>query len=201
MKDEISRMVRRLLSTFLRGRVNTTDDSGTVQLVQIKLNDLETVDAIPRLMQFGFTSHLPRGSDTLALFIGGDRSNSAVLASNHAASRPTGLAEGETAVFNQVGIKIYLSAGGLVIEGAGLPITVNNAPVVTINASTKVKMNTADLDVSGNITAGGDITDNAGGAGKSMASMRQSHNSHKHPVASVQTGFDTVTSGQPNPQV
>lgn len=201
MTEQINRMVRRLLSTFLRGRVNVSDDSGTTQLVQIKINDLETVDSIPRMTEFGFTSHLPQGSDVLVLFVGGDRSNAAALASNHAASRPIGLAEGESAVFNQVGIKIYLSTSGLVIEGAGLPITVNNAPTVTINASTQVQLNTANLLVSGNIVANGDITDNAGAVGKSMASMRQSHNSHEHPVVNVQTGGSTITSNPPTSQV
>ena len=198
MREELLRMARRMLSSILRGRILLSDDSGPMQLLQIKLNDLETIDSVPRMIDFGFTSRLPAESDVLGVFIGGDRSNAAILGTNHAASRPRSLEEGESALYNQIGIRIYLSNGGLVIEGAGLPLTINNTPVVTINASTKVEMNTTALNVTGSITAGGDITDNASSAGKSMANMRLVYNGHGHPVPNVQPGSATVTSNQPN---
>ncbi|KAF1040291.1 MAG: hypothetical protein GAK35_03545 [Herbaspirillum frisingense] len=190
-----------MLSNVLRLRINTSDDSGPMQRLQVWLNELQTVDNVPYASHFGFTSRAPDGSDSIVMFVGGDRSNGVVLGTNHAESRPRGLVQGESALFNQVGIKIYLSKGGLVIEGAGLPITVNNTPTVTVNAGTKVQMNTPELNVTGKITAGGDITDNASTNGKSMANMRNVYDGHDHPVEGIQGGSATVTSKKPNQQV
>ena len=194
----IGRLAQRILSNVLRLRITTTEDGGAMQKLQVKLNDLQMVDNVPHAFHFGLSSVAPDGSDAIVMFVGGDRGNGVVLGTNHANSRPKNLAAGESALFNQVGVKIYLSSAGLVIEGAGLPITVNNAPTVTVNASTKVQLNTPELDVSGKITAGGDITDNAGAGGKSMANMRVVYDGHDHPIEGIQTGLGAVTSKTPN---
>ncbi|WP_039788546.1 phage baseplate assembly protein V [Herbaspirillum huttiense] len=196
--ERISSRLRHLIS---RGRIRAISDDDVAQRAQVKFSDIELVDGIVRLEEFGFTSNPPFNSDALVVCLTGDRSNGAVIATNHQASRPRGLGPGESAVFNQVGIKIYLSNGGLVIEAAGLPVSLNNAPTVTINASTKVALNTAELDVSGKITAGGDITDNASAGGKSMANMRSTYDGHDHQIEGIQTGLGTVTSKRPNQQV
>lgn len=202
----IGRLAQRILSNVLRLRITTSDDSGPMQKLQVRLNELQTVDNVPHAFHFGLSSVAPDGSDAIVMFVGGDRGNGVVLGTNHADSRPKNLVAGESAVFNQVGIKIYLSKGGLVIEGAGLPITVNNAPTVTVNASTKVQLNTPELDVSGSIkagqsiSAGGDITDNTSSGGKSMANMRSVYDGHDHPIEGIQGGSSTVTSKKPNQQ-
>ena len=196
----IGRLAQRILSNVLRLRITTSDDSGPMQKLQVRLNELQTVDNVPHAFHFGLSSVAPDGSDAIVMFVGGDRGNGVVLGTNHADSRPKNLAAGESAVFNQVGIKIYLSRGGLVIEGAGLPIIVQDAPIVTVNAETKVQLNTAELAVSGKITAGGDITDNASAGGKSMADMRTVYDGHDHPIEGIQTGLGAVTSKKPNQQ-
>lgn len=201
-----SRLARRVLLAIGRGRVTTSNDSGVVQLVQTKFNDLETIDGMPRVAEFGFTSRPPNGSDVLAVFIGGDRSNGVIIATNDQASRPTGLAIGETKLYSFVGQYVYLSASGIVIEAASLPVTVNDASTVTVNAQTTVKvvapteidLETPLLKVSGAIQAGGDITDNSGSGGASMASMREIHDEHDHDVSGVETGGSTVTTKTPN---
>ncbi|MBW9336192.1 baseplate assembly protein [Herbaspirillum sp. RU 5E] len=194
MMDGIAKIAMRLLSGVLRLRIGFVDDSGAMQRLQVRLNALQTIDGVPYMSHFGFSGRAPVGSDALVAFVGGDRGNGVVLGTNHPDSRPRNLIEGEAAVYNQVGIRIYLSNGGLVIEAAGLPVSLNNAPTVTINASTKVALNTPELDVSGKITAGGDITDNAASDGMSMATMRTIYNAHEHTVEGVQTGLNSVVS-------
>ncbi|KDD79083.1 Gp138 family membrane-puncturing spike protein [Glaesserella parasuis] len=68
--------------------------------------------------------------------------------------------------FKDSGIDV-VATGEVYIKGSKIKL---DAPVETTNS----------LKVETTITAGGDITDNAKSGGKSMSSMRQSHNNHTH---------------------
>ncbi|RON52932.1 baseplate assembly protein [Pseudomonas frederiksbergensis] len=171
----MQRLWRRIQLMSSWGRVSFCDDSKTAQLLQVKLNDSETRDGTPRLAEFGFTSGPPNGSDVLVVFMGGDRSKGVVVATSHQSSRPTGLQQGESMVYDLWGKSIYFThSGGIVIEAQGSPVTVNNATTVTVNATVEVVLNTPLLSVSGNIVAGGDITDQV----RSMAADRTLFNAH-----------------------
>lgn len=65
---------------------------------------------------------------------------------------------------------------------------------LTVNAPSGVEMTTPELHVTGNITAGGNITDNNGSQSASLKSLRDAYDVHKHPVSGVQTGSSAVTS-------
>jgi len=176
-----------------RSRVTLVNDSGKVQMMQLKLSAIELRDDTPRLAEFGIASNPPIGSDAVAVFIGGDRSNGVVIATGHQQSRPTGLAPGETKIYCQDGKFIYFTAsGGIVIEANGQAVTVSNSTSVTINASTQVIMNTPLLKVSG------DIIDNYGTNTHNMAATRAIYNKHTHDVDGVQGGSSTVVSDIPN---
>lgn len=171
----IARFWRRIQLVVGRGRVTTSNDTGAVQMLQVRLGALETRDTTPRLAEFGFTSRPPVGSDVVVLFLAGDRSNGVAVATGHQPSRPTGLAEGECKLYDLWGKSIYLTqSSGIVIDAKGTPVTVNNATTVTINASNEVVMNTPTLQVNGNIMASGNITD----ATRSMAADRAIYNQH-----------------------
>lgn len=189
----MERVFRRIQMMFGRARVTYVDDSGPVQKMQVRMSGLETPDNRLRLAEFGFTSNPPVGSDVLALHIAGDRGSGAVFATNHQASRPKGLAAGETMLYSQDGKYVYLTgSGGIVVEAKGQNVTVNDATTVTINASAGVVMNTPLMSVSG------DIIDNAATNAHTMKQMRSIYNGHTHPVTSIQTGGSTVTSSAPN---
>ncbi|OBU85878.1 phage baseplate assembly protein V [Chromobacterium subtsugae] len=201
MIQQIERLARRVWMLLGRGRITApASDGGPVQVLQVQMGRDETRDHLRRLADYGFTSHPPVGSDAVVLFPLGDRNNGVVVATNHQGSRMTGLKPGEVAIFDNRGQSVYLTAGGIVVNGAGLPLTVNNTPTVTVNASAGVKLNTPELDVSGLIKAGGDIIDNAGSNAHSMAQMRGIFNGHNHAVQGVQGGSSTVTTQQPNQQ-
>lgn len=171
----LARLWRRVQLVTSWGRVTQSIDAKTAQVLQVKLNNSETQDGIPRIAEFGFSSNPPLGSDVVVLFMGGDRSKGVVIGTGHQATRPTGLLAGETKVYDQWGKYIHFTAeGGIIVEAKGTPVVVNNATVVTINASESVQINTPLLHVSGSITAGGDITDQV----RSMAADREIFNTH-----------------------
>lgn len=172
---------RRIQFTIGRGRVTAIDDSGSVQEMQAQLDALETRDGTPRLAEFGFTSNPPADSDVVFVFLAGNRTSGIAIATNHQPSRPTGLQPGESQLYDLWGKSIYLTQdNGIVIDAKNTNVTVNNAETVTVNASTKVVLNTPTLEVTGditsggNITASGDITDKV----RSMAADRSIYNQH-----------------------
>lgn len=173
----LRRLWRRVQLVVGRGRVTVSDDSGNVQRLQVRLGALETRDNTIRLADFGFTSRPPVGSDVVVVFPAGDRTNAVVIATGHQATRPRGLLEGESQVYDQWGKYLYFTAeGGIVLEAQGTPVVVNNATTVTINASDSVVMNTPLLKVSGDIQAGGNISDSV----RSMAADREIYDGHDH---------------------
>lgn len=189
----LERTARRVLLSLARALVTTVNDSGGVQMMQVKLNALETRDNTPRISEFGHASNPPVGSDAIVCFLGGDRSNGVVLGTVHQSSRPKSLASGETMIYSQDGKSVYLTAsGGIVVEAKGQAVMVNNATTVTINAATKVRMVTPRLECTG------DIIDNADTNAHTMAQMRSIYNGHTHPVENVQTGGSTINTNVPS---
>lgn len=187
MTGVMERLWRRVQLMSSWGRVTFSDDSRSAQLLQVKLNDSETRDDTPRIAEFGLTSRPPEGSDVLVVFLGGDRSKGVVVATAHQASRPKGLLVGETMLYDLWGKSVYLTKdGGIVVEAKGAPVTVNNATTVTINAAESVELDTPLLHVTGDIVAGGNITDSV----RSMADDRKLFNLHTN-------GSGTTT---PSPQ-
>ncbi|OOG61454.1 baseplate assembly protein [Rhodanobacter sp. B04] len=180
----IDRLYRRILSVMGRGRVTTSNDTGSVQTLQLSMGPFEIHDATPRLAEFGFTSRPPLQSDAVVAFLNGDRSNGVVIATAHQPSRPTGLQEGEVMVYDLWGKSVYFTeSGGIVIDAKNTDVTVNNAATVTINASSGVTMNTPLLKVTGDIESGGNVSDSV----RSMAADRVLYNEHGHPASGVTT--------------
>jgi phage baseplate assembly protein V len=174
-RGAIERIFRRAMLAIGRGRVTVVDDSGPVQKLQTKLGPLEVRDNTPRLIEYGFTSNPPVGTDLVAIFVGGDRSNGVVIATGNQQYRMKGLADGEVAIYDKLGQSVYLTKNGIVINGAGLPMIIENTPTVTVKASMKVRLETPLLEVTG------DIIDNVGGNANNVAAMRSIYNSHTHP--------------------
>lgn len=189
----MERVFRRVQMMFGRGRVTLVDDSGTVQIMQLHMSDIETPNNRVRLAEFGFTSNPPIGSDALALHIAGDRGSGAVFATNHQPSRPKGLAAGETMLYSQDGKSVYITAsGGIVVEAKGQNVTVNNAANVTCNCSGvyKVVAPGGVQFVTPMVSSTGDIQDNSGTQPRTMATMRSIYDSHTH--GGVQPGSGTT---------
>ncbi len=206
----IERLFLRVRALFGRGRVTYVDDSGPVQEMQVRMSGLVTADSRLRVAEFGFTSNPPLGSDVLALHVAGDPAMGAIVATNHQASRPTGLVAGESMLYSEDGKQVYLTAsGGIVVTAKGQDVVVNGAKNVSVNCTGDFTVNcggrfnvTAPGGVSFQaplVAASGDVQDNAGSNAATMKTMRAEYDVHEHPVPNVQPGSATATTGTPVP--
>ncbi len=187
---QLSRLYRQVKMLLGIGRVTSMSDGGVTQTIQYQ-TPLEVRDNTVRMAEFGFSSGLPAGTDVILGFLGGDRSNAVIIASNHQGYRHTGLNPGEAVIYSQWGQYVKLTQAGIIVEANGQSVTVNNATNVTINASDGIVMNTPSLRVSG------DIIDNAGSNSTTMKTLRDTYNEHNHQVENIQPGSSTIISQPP----
>ena len=138
----------RLLNVIKLARVTMVDDSRTAQTVQVKLPtvgpDGNPLAAYPRFSDYGFTSSPPVGSEAVVASLWGDRTHGMVVATNHQASRPTGLSADDTMLYTARGQRVWLAAGKMIVDGGGLEIVVQNFSSCTVNG---------DLNVTGDVIA------------------------------------------------
>jgi phage gp45-like len=144
MIGAIERLYRCMQLAFGRGRVTFVDDSGPVQKLQVKFGAMEIIDNLPAPHDFGFTSNPPIGSDVFASFMGGNRTNGIAVTIGSQVYRMKNLASGEVAIYDNLGQSVHLTQSGIVIQGAGLPITIHG----------DIKLN-GSLDATGDVKASG----------------------------------------------
>lgn len=130
MRSQAERIFGRVQHALGFARTTTPPtDTGSVQTVQIKLNALTVRDGTPVLYHFGFAACLPIGSDVALVTVSGDTSNGAIVASNHQASRPTGLTPGQCALYDQAGSMLRLNNDGTAT------LLISGTPIATFSAS------------------------------------------------------------------
>ncbi len=176
---------RRIMLMVGRGTLSLTDDGRGTQRMQVALLDGETRDVADRVQQYGISSHPPAGSHVVVLNVGGQRDHPIIIGADDPAARPTGLAPGEVMLWAGHGQRVHLrqDGGGLITTSEGHRVELLpggdfrlEGRAMTLVASDKVRMEAPVLEVTG------DIIDNAGAGGVSMADMRDAYNIHTHPV-------------------
>lgn len=160
-------LARGVQNLFSRGVVSAVNAALKMQTVQIQLLDEEGKDNVEHFEPYGYTAHPLPGAEVAAGFIDGDRSHGIVLVVADRRYRLVGLAAGEVAIYDDQGQKVHLTRDGIVIDGAGLPILLTNAPKVR-----------ADVPL---LECTGDIKDRCDEGGRTMAGMRDIYNGHDHP--------------------
>ena len=141
MSETLERLWRCVSMMIGRGRIRLTNDAAGVQELQVQLSAAEVRDNAPRIAEFGFSSVPPAGSDAVLIFLGGERTEAIVIATNHQPSRPRNLAAGESIQYSQDGKYVKITAsGGIIIETLGQGLTING-----------------DVTVNGKVTATGDV--------------------------------------------
>ena len=165
---------RRLGNMLARGSVASANGAGKMRTLQIRMMADETKDNVEHFEPYGFTSEVMPGSEPIAAFFDGDRSHGVVLVVADRRYRLTGMKSGEVALYDDQGQKVYLTRTGIVINGANLPLVIQNVPTATIKAGTKVRFETPLLEVTGQIK---DMSDSTG---KTMLAMRSTYNGHTH---------------------
>ena len=155
--------VKNLISRCTVALVNA---KGKLQALQIRMLAGEVKDGVEHLESYGFTSHPHDGAEGVAVFPGGDRSHGVVIVVADRRYRLQGLKAGEVALHDDQGQCVHLTREGMVVKGAGKPITFTNASKLRVECP---------------IECTHDITDLVGKGGKSMALMRKTYNDHDHP--------------------
>lgn len=196
-RDYLDRLARRILMALGLGSVKLSDDTAAVQQVQVAIGDAEVLNDVPRVQEFGFTSRPPADTDAVIVFVHGDRSRGIVIASNHRASRPRGLALGETMIFSEDGKHVHLKAAdGIEIEVKGQDVVVTGARDVRVTATGKmtvvapggIRFDTPVFEVTG------EVKDRTDSDGTTMEAIRSAFDSHKHSgVASGSATTDVPT--------
>ncbi len=138
--DPIRRQIR---ASIARGVISLVDDAGGLQVVQVQLMAMpqadgsmgaEVGDRLEVMRQFGFTSVPFPGAEVTVVSVGGVRAHGLVVATDDRRYRPKDLAAGESQMYDDQGQMIYLSRTGIVIKGAGLPLTITDTPSITLDS-------------------------------------------------------------------
>jgi len=165
-------IARRVRLMARRAVVRLVYDDPKMQEVQLAVFDGEVRDHVERWEDYGFTSHPLVGAEALVLALGGSTDHGAVVKVGDRRYRVTGLEAGEVCIYTDEGDRITFKRGREIVI---------DTQTLTINASTKVTLNTPLVETSGEVKAASDVLDQSGGSGRTMASMRSVYNSHTHP--------------------
>lgn len=161
-----ARLYRRIMMTIASMKITATDDSGSIHRAQVRGFGPETIDAMPVLQIYGLASHAMVGSDAVAVFASGDRSNGVIIATGNQQFRLRGLKSGEVALYDNSGNVVKLGNGG--------KIEVTCPTEVKVICPGKVRMETPRLEVTG------DIIDHCDTQTNTAANMRSIYNTHTH---------------------
>ena len=125
MQRVLEQLARRLRSMVVRGVVTLVDDARKMQAVQVTTRAGE--DPIPdaeRWEAYGLTAHPQNGAEALVVQLGGTADNPVVIVVADRRYRLQGLAQGEVALYDDLGQKVHLTRDGIVVT----------APTVTVVA-------------------------------------------------------------------
>jgi phage gp45-like len=167
------RLYRRVMMMLAPVKITATDDTGPVHRVQVRAMAPEQIDNVAVLQLYGLSSHAMVGSDAMALFVSGDRSNAVIVATGNQAARMRNLKSGEVALYTDEGDFVKLSRGR----------------IIEVNCGTKVRLVTPRLEVTG------DIIDHCDEQPHTVKDMRDIYNVHTH--GDVQNGGGTTSPPSP----
>ena len=133
--------------------------------VQVRVLDGEVLNNINRVEPYGYSYRPKPGCQNYMLFPAGDRSYGVAIIIGDKQYQMD-LVEGEVAIHDDQGQSVHLTRGGIVVNGAGKPVTITNTPEVF-----------ADTPM---FKCSGDIMDQSGDGGMTMAEMRAVFDAHTH---------------------
>jgi phage baseplate assembly protein V len=133
-------MQRRIRLMVGRAIIRLVNDAARVQEAQVTLLEDETRDGVERFQEYGFTSVPLPGAEAIMVSVSGNRDHGVIIAVEDRRYRLTGIEGGEVALYTDEGDKIHLKRGNAIDI---------DTDTLTINATTKVQVNTPLLQVTG----------------------------------------------------
>lgn len=148
--DAFNRLVAPLLGriNMMIGRavIAAIADAPQAQALQLELLADEVQDGVERFQGYGFTSHPHPGAEAIAAAVGGTRSHLVVIQVEDRRYRLKNLAQGEVALFDDLGQVVHLKRDGIVIDSP-LKVTID-APEVDVFADS-VTIDSGDIGLGG----------------------------------------------------
>ncbi len=165
---------QRLALMMGRALVLLVRDNTQLQSLQVSLLADEVREDVERFQNYGFTAHPHPGAEAVAASVAGNRDHVLIIAVDDRRYRLKGLTAGEVAIYTDEGDKIVLKRGGTVEVTASTKVRLVT-PLVEITGALQV---TGDISSGASISAAGNVADQGGA--KTMAGMRAAFNPHKH---------------------
>ena len=109
---------RRVMLMIGRCVLTVVTDTTKAQTLQIESLEDEVKDDVERFQEYGFTSVPGADVEGIVVYPGGNRGHPVVVATEDRVNRPTGLSEGEVALYTIANnIRVLLKSDGLVELG------------------------------------------------------------------------------------
>ncbi|OYZ03506.1 MAG: hypothetical protein B7Y42_00575 [Polaromonas sp. 28-63-22] len=144
-----------------RAVVSLVNDAFKMQALQVTLQADQTPDDAEHFQHYGYTSVPLPGAEGIALAVGGSSGHIVVINVDDRRYRIKGLAAGEVCLYDDQGQRVHLTRAGIVVKGAGKPVTITDTPLVKIEANLQVTGSITGqngMAVTGAIAATGDVT-------------------------------------------
>lgn len=139
----IAPLKRRVMLMIGRATINLVNSALKVQGVQVTLLADELHDNVEQFQQYGFTSRAFAGAEGIVVALGGTRNRSVLIACEDRRYRLTGLAEGEVALYDDLGSKIVLKRGNIIEVTAAAKLRVASPlleATAVVDAATSYKV-------------------------------------------------------------
>ncbi|ESQ78519.1 phage baseplate assembly protein V [Asticcacaulis sp. YBE204] len=162
---------RAIVNMINRAVIRRVDMSGALPLVQVQVQESETLDRVELRQDYGFDSWPKRGAEGIFFAVGASRSHGVLLGVGDRRYRFQFNAEGEVAMHDDQGQSVYLKRDGLMLNS---PFKVDvAAPEVNVTANS-ANIDADETEITGNLTIGGNLLvegqyDLGGTGGKKVA--------------------------------
>ncbi len=163
-----------------RAVISALRHDGAIHRAQLRLLADEIADDVEVMQEYGFSSAPKEGAEAAVIFIGGNRDAGLVVATHDRRYR-LALEAGEVALHDDLGQKVHLTRNGIVAESS-ISVTAS-APMVTLVAETKVRVEAPLLECTGQIK---DLCDAP--SATTVSAMREVFNGHLHSENNVLRG-------------
>lgn len=107
---------KRVMSMVGRCIIMAVDDSRKIQSVQVEVLADELHDEAERFQHYGFSTHPIPGAEGIIVRIGGTASHGVIIVVDDRRYRLTDLAQGEVALYDDLGQVVHLKRDGILIK-------------------------------------------------------------------------------------
>lgn len=172
-RSALLRLQVQVRGSIQRGLVTADRQAGLAQALQLSMPSDEVrpqvLDQVEQAQPYGLSARPLPGAEAVLVALAGRPEALVAVQVADRRYRRTNLEPGEVVLHDWNGNRVAIRVGGLVHVVAATEIRLV-APLVKING---------DLEVVGNVTATGDVSDSAGTT-PTMAAMRAAYNVHAH---------------------